>query len=624
LTGCHKEQTSVKEEVKKQETVWQYQNEPYTIAQKKEESVTISADASGKPYKIITEVELKETGDAAVIRDYSLLTDIKNKTGNEEFDQQGKYIYWRNNQEDIHYEGTADQPLPVTVNLTYYLDGQEITPDQIAHKDGKIHIHAEYENQTNIPFTAVTFFMPGENAISNVSINSGSVMEMNDQSIVMGIVFPGLTDLLDLETNEEIDIPETLDLEADAKDFTMSFTATVITNGILEDFDTKDIDEMINQLDEMDNNKKDVKDAVESLSSGISEYGDYLNQYFDGVVKMDEGIQALNTGIKQLKDNSAALSDGTDALYQGIHQLNEAVKNYSLTDEQMIQVQNTLDEIENETKKIEPYLKTLTDNIPNLEKEAEKIQMAVTEFENQTVPQKEKQLTELAQSQARESLRIALQETELSDEEKNTIIEAAVNSISLDGQLENLTQNIQSIFSSLQEQIPALNDVKPDEVISSALKKLAFVEGLLEKYNISDAKEILKQLNNGLKAIDQLDQGSRQLSDGIQAYTDGVAQLSEGMNTLKSGSKTLVDSSSPLKDGINKMKDGADEFSDAIEEFMDDDLIDIKGLGTDDLKRLAEKIKQLKDADIRYQSYSGLEEGQEGKVRFLIETDEIE
>ena len=71
------------------------------------------------------------------------------------------------------------------------------------------------------------------------------------------------------------------------------------------------------------------------------------------------------------------------------------------------------------------------------------------------------------------------------------------------------------------------------------------------------------------------------------------------------------------------MKDGVNEFSDAIDEFMDDDLIDIKGLGTDDLKKLAEKIKQLKDADHKYQSYSGLEEGQEGTVRFLIETDEI-
>ncbi len=623
LTGCHTEQTSITENEKKEEAAWRYQNEPFTTALKKEESVTVSADANGNPYKIVSEVDLKDAGNADVIRDYSLLTNIKNKTGDEEYDQQGEYIYWQNHQESIHYEGTADQPLPVTIKLTYYLNDQEIKPEQLAHKDGKIRIHVEYENHTDVPFTAITVFMPAEDTLSNVSIDNGSVMEMNDQSIVMGIVFPGLTGLLDLESNEEIDIPEALDLEADAKDFAMSFSATIITNGILEDFDTRDIDEMIDQLDDMDENKKDVKDAIDSLRSGISEYGNYLNQYFDGVAKMDEGIKALNDGAKQLKDHSSALTDGTDALYQGIHQLNEAVKNYSLTDEQMAQVQNTIDEIEEETKKIEPYLTALKNNIPDLQKEAEKVQTAITEFENQTMPQKEKQLTELAKTQARESLQAALQDTELSEEEKTAIIEAAVNSISLEGQLSDLSQNLQSALSSLQEQIPVLKDVKPDEVISSVLEKTALVEDLLEKYNISDAKEILKQLDSGLKAIDQLDQGSKQISDGIKAYTDGVAQLSDGISTLKSGSKTLSDSASPLKEGMNTMKDGVNEFSDAIDEFMDDDLIDIKGLGTDDLKKLAEKIKQLKDADHKYQSYSGLEEGQEGTVRFLIETDEI-
>ena len=91
----------------------------------------------------------------------------------------------------------------------------------------------------------------------------------------------------------------------------------------------------------------------------------------------------------------------------------------------------------------------------------------------------------------------------MSEEEKTAIIEAAVNSISLEGQLSDLSQNLQSALSSLQEQIPVLKDVKPDEVISSVLEKTALVEDLLEKYNISDAKEILKQLDSGLKAIDR-------------------------------------------------------------------------------------------------------------------------
>lgn len=37
--------------------------------------------------------------------------------------------------------------LPVGVNLTYYLDGKEIQPSDLAGKSGKVKIRIDYENK---------------------------------------------------------------------------------------------------------------------------------------------------------------------------------------------------------------------------------------------------------------------------------------------------------------------------------------------------------------------------------------------------------------------------------------------------------------------------------------------
>ena len=42
--------------------------------------------------------------------------------------------------EDISYEGTSNQQLPVTTKVTYYLDGKEIKPEDLAGKSGKVKI----------------------------------------------------------------------------------------------------------------------------------------------------------------------------------------------------------------------------------------------------------------------------------------------------------------------------------------------------------------------------------------------------------------------------------------------------------------------------------------------------
>ncbi len=46
-------------------------------------------------------------------------------------------LTWQADGSDIYYQGTTDKELPVTVKLTYYLDGKEISPEDLAVKAEK-------------------------------------------------------------------------------------------------------------------------------------------------------------------------------------------------------------------------------------------------------------------------------------------------------------------------------------------------------------------------------------------------------------------------------------------------------------------------------------------------------
>ena len=104
----------------------------------KSETVYVKADASGTIHEIKVQTDLKNTGTSKEIKDFSTLKDIKNTKGNESFTQSSDgTITWENKGEDIHYEGTSTEELPVNVKISYTLDGnlynRKISPEKAAN-----------------------------------------------------------------------------------------------------------------------------------------------------------------------------------------------------------------------------------------------------------------------------------------------------------------------------------------------------------------------------------------------------------------------------------------------------------------------------------------------------------
>lgn len=234
----------------------------------KTETVYVKSDAKGNPREITVQTKLKNTGDGDTIKDYTNLTDIKNKEGDEAFTQNADgTVEWENHGEDITYEGTGSAELPVDVSISYELDGQAIEPEELAGKSGQLKIRFDYKNKTtqtikvdgkeeqvSVPFAVISTMLLSDDHASDIEVENGKVMDIDGQKLVIGYACPGLTKSLKLTTyepTEDIDIPEYVEVTADVTDFSLDFTATIISSGLLEDMDLKDLDEVDEMSDSM-------------------------------------------------------------------------------------------------------------------------------------------------------------------------------------------------------------------------------------------------------------------------------------------------------------------------------------------------------------------------------------
>lgn len=312
-----------------------------SLPSKKEETVYIDADANGNIKEINDEIILKIAEVSDFIKDVSSLTDIKNTKGDEEYIIRGNEIYWENHGEDIEYKGKTAAEIPVSVNITYFLDGKEISPEKLAGKSGDVRMRFEYENHTNvtkdingnevnvhIPFMANTIVMLPSDIFTDIDTDGGKLMSMGDDNVVLGTVYPGLSDDLMFENYEltkDIEMKEYMEITAHAEGFELDFTATVLSLGLfsdVEDEDLSDIEEKADDMDELKDGIKDMRDGADDLYDAVDEMDGYVDDLSEAATKFRDATQVLlyeampgvNSGVDKLYDGSRSLTEGMNML----------------------------------------------------------------------------------------------------------------------------------------------------------------------------------------------------------------------------------------------------------------------------------------------------------------------
>lgn len=328
----------------------------------KEEIVYVLADANGQTDKVIVSDWLKNTEAGQQIADVTNLTDIENVSGDEQYtvDANGN-ITWNANGNDIHYQGTTDAELPVDVKLTYYLDGQEIAPAELAGKSGKVTIRFDYTNNEKrtvavngkekeiyVPFTMMSGAILDSAHFSNIEVTNGRIIDSGSNAIVIGMAFPGLADSLEttgikdkLDSQADADllnekkIPEYVEITADVVDFTMNQTMTMAMSDVLSslnldselDIDTSGItdsmDELTGGVDKLAAGSQRLHDGSTELSNGAKTLADKTKDLDDGAGKLLEGAGKIDSGAGELADGIGKVDDGVGSLLSGAGRLND-------------------------------------------------------------------------------------------------------------------------------------------------------------------------------------------------------------------------------------------------------------------------------------------------------------
>ncbi|MBR0381543.1 MAG: hypothetical protein IJH71_03795 [Eubacterium sp.] len=309
----------------------------------KTETVYVNADAEGNITDITVSDWLRNKDGSAVIEDKSRLSDIKNTKGDETFTEESDgSVTWKADGNDIYYQGSSDEELPVSVKVTYYLDGKKIKGKDLAGKSGKVKIRFDYDNNAyeqvevngkkytvNIPFTCISAMILDSEYFDNIEVENGQVISDGDRNIVVGMAFPGLSNSLSLssyEKLEDVDIPEYVEVTADAEDFQISLTGTVIKNGLTEDMDLHDlddVDDLKDDIDKLTDASGKLVDGSRELSDGLKLLNGSFGTYGDGVKKAGKGSSELSAGLKKIDKNSVLVTGGAKDLKNGLVQLKE-------------------------------------------------------------------------------------------------------------------------------------------------------------------------------------------------------------------------------------------------------------------------------------------------------------
>lgn len=315
----------------------------------KDESVYLISDANGNVNKTIVVDHLKNKDKKDTLEDASNLSDIENVKGKEKFTQSGDKLTWQAGGKDIYYQGTATAEPPVTQKVTYYLDGKEISPEDLAGKSGKVKIRFDYTNTTSytetvngekqtvsVPFAAITGLVLGD-GFENIEVTNGKAEVSDSSSVVLGYALPGLKDSLgikDKDLDGDVNIPEYMEMTADVENFSMPAAMTFVVNASdyvsTDGIDTSDLDDMINDLKDastqLQDGSKTLAEGTDTLSDGLSTLQSKLGTFASGVGTLQNGLKTYTDGVSTLSGGLNKLNSNVPTLSNGITTLNSSAK----------------------------------------------------------------------------------------------------------------------------------------------------------------------------------------------------------------------------------------------------------------------------------------------------------
>ena len=650
-------------------TITSYMTIP-VFAASKSETVYSNLDSNGKEYKTIVSTQLTNEDKSDEITDISNLLNIENTNGDETFKKEGNQIVWDSNGNNIYYKGESDKQLPVECKITYELNGEEISAEELKGKSGNVKIKINYTNNekhiVSINGKQVTMYTPFiivagtkiDNAKNkNIQITNGKIVDNGESTLAVGIAMPGMQENIGI-SKSKIDIPEEIEISMETEDFEMgNIIAVVAVKGIDEDL-TSDLNSMYSQINELANASNEILAGANQLKEGTSEL-------VSGVDQLKDGTGAAYAGSKQIKDEveestKNLKNDNTPAIDSKTLEAikAQAMQSATLSDEQKAgiaaQAKAAATLSDEQKAGIAAQAKTgakLTDaqkaGIAAQAKTAAKLtdaqkaeiaaQAKLTDEQKAKITAQAKAGAEFTETQKTAIIEQAQKKyTEtLTEAEKQLILTVAQNTA-----YQTATTTALAVAESTAE-VTALKVAQSVAESTAEATALKVAQSVAESTAEATAQTVAQSTATqtaettaltvaqstatqtaGATATQTATQVGNQAK---QKFTNQVVSqmstLGTALDELTNGLANIDNGVSVLSVGTNKLDSGALQLANGVKTFNEQGISKINNLVNGDLRNIASRVEKMNELANEYNNYAGVQNGMAGEVKFIMITD---
>jgi putative membrane protein len=281
----------------------------------KEETVYGILNADGSTNHLIVSNHIQKGNDIKTIQVPTELEDIKLLMEDVEFSNDSDELTFTTDGSDIYYQGTSTEALPITTEITYYLDDQVMSSDEIAGKTGhfKMEIHQTNsekvtvtingeEKEVCMPFETALVLTMDNKIFENVTVNLGEIVDDGSNKVLTTVLTPGLKESFEAIDSDKI--TDTIIVEADVTDFELSpmYMTTICKLPEIN------ISEYLDKLDEVEDNLEEFTEASQDLTDGAASLNEGVKTYFGQQATAFTSFNEYLAGDKQLISSIVAFS----------------------------------------------------------------------------------------------------------------------------------------------------------------------------------------------------------------------------------------------------------------------------------------------------------------------------
>lgn len=271
----------------------------------KKEVVYVTLENTGATESIYVVNVFDGSADVAgkTIQDFGEYEQVVNLTDTSKLTQFSDSVVLTIPEGEFSYQGTtSNAQIPWNISMKYSLDGQEVSPDELAGKSGSFELNITTSQNSSVDsryfenyLLQITCTLPLDVA-KNVKTEQGSIALSGSDVTVSFMVMP--------------DKDGDVSLSADVSNFEMagiSFAAIPFSMAL----DFPDTESLVSQFDALIDGTDELHSGAQELASGVDSIDAATKEAASGAVELATGATQMTQGLKQYQQ---ALRDQADEL----------------------------------------------------------------------------------------------------------------------------------------------------------------------------------------------------------------------------------------------------------------------------------------------------------------------